>query len=370
MKRLFFLLVFFALQIAARAQNLRYDAPFPSVSSQTSTPFLVANIPPNSPKLAVCSSPANATPCTNYVTTYTSAGASCPNGAQDTPQPQPSACQATGDAQGNIGFWAPAGKYDYTVCVSTNCYGPFTVTLSANGAGTVNGASVPGVGLPARFLFVVGEAAGFSQVGSVNAVHCTGSQTGIQPTATETAGVQEAGNGSASTNVVAGCTQNEGAGLNSSGFTFGNIARYTARFKNNQTTNSRFWVGLGDLNALADLSTATYASNAPPRFYCAFRLAAGTDTTWKAICATDATHQTIVDTGIVPTTASSTLFEIVPNAAMTSVGFFLNGTGVATITTNLPTNAQRPCPIWTGDDENTANVVSGILYWTQTLYAQ
>lgn len=113
-------------------QSVRYSAPFPSVSS-TSPPFLVANIPPNSPSLHVCSSPANGLPCTNYAATYTAAGALCPNGQQDTPDPQPSACQATGDAQGNIGFWAAAGKYDYTVCIGTNCFGPYTITLGGGG---------------------------------------------------------------------------------------------------------------------------------------------------------------------------------------------------------------------------------------------
>src|ERR1017187_3339175 len=110
-------------------QNVRYDAPFPSISSSTSTPYLLANIPPNSPVLAVCNSPANAVPCTNYAVTFTSTGATCPSGSQDTPQPQPSACQSTGDAQGNIGWGAPPGRYDYTVCVSNSCFGPYTVTL-------------------------------------------------------------------------------------------------------------------------------------------------------------------------------------------------------------------------------------------------
>ena len=121
----------------ALGQNSRYSAPFPSISSTTATPYLVANTPPNSPVIAVCHSPANAVPCTNYVTTYTSAGVACPNGAQDTPDPNPSACQSTGDAQGNIAFWAPNGTYDYTVCIQNNCSGPYTVTLGAAGSGNV-----------------------------------------------------------------------------------------------------------------------------------------------------------------------------------------------------------------------------------------
>lgn len=125
------LLAVLVLCAAGFAQNVRYSAPFPSVSSTTSTPYLVANVPPNSPVLSVCSSPANDTPCTNYATTYTSLGVACANGSQDTPDPQPSACQSTGDEVGNIGFWAPAGTYDYTVCVANTCFGPYTVTLGA-----------------------------------------------------------------------------------------------------------------------------------------------------------------------------------------------------------------------------------------------
>ncbi len=113
-------------------QNVRFDVDFTSILNKGNTPYVVANIPPNSPKLSVCSSPANGLPCTNYATSYTSTGAACPNGAQDTPNPQPSACQATADAQGNLGFWAPPGRYDYTVCVANNCYGPYTITLGGS----------------------------------------------------------------------------------------------------------------------------------------------------------------------------------------------------------------------------------------------
>lgn len=133
MKKFILLLL---LAAPALAQNVRYDAPFPTISP-TAPPFLIANVPPNSPTLAVCHSPANQVPCTNYATTYTSLGVACSNGAQDTPQPMPSACQSTGDAYGNIGFWAPAGTYDYTVCIGTACYGPYTVTLGGSGGSSI-----------------------------------------------------------------------------------------------------------------------------------------------------------------------------------------------------------------------------------------
>jgi hypothetical protein len=145
------LLLVLLLAVPAFAQNVRFDTAFPSITSQGTTPFLVANIPPLAPVLAVCHSPANAVPCTNYATTYTGAGVACPNGAQDTPAPNAltSACQSNGDTQGNIGFWVPAGQYDYTVCIGFNCFGPYTVTpgpsLSSNntftGTNTFTGAT-------------------------------------------------------------------------------------------------------------------------------------------------------------------------------------------------------------------------------------
>lgn len=133
----------------AEAQNSRFSGPYPSVSSSTQVPYLVANVAPNLPILAVCAHPANATPCTNYVTTYADATTStpCSNGAQDSPDPQPSACQSTGDAQGNIAFWAPPGEYDYTICIqnTVSCFGPYTVTLGTTNASGVSFAT-PGQG--------------------------------------------------------------------------------------------------------------------------------------------------------------------------------------------------------------------------------
>lgn len=113
----------------------------PSVSSQY-PPLLQANIPPNSPVLSVCHSPANngaGIACTNYATTYTGSGSACPNGAQDTPDPGAgtSACQVTGDAQGNLGWWAPPGIYDFTVTVGTTVFGPYTVMQGVTTAGVL-----------------------------------------------------------------------------------------------------------------------------------------------------------------------------------------------------------------------------------------
>jgi len=130
-----FVTFFSALGLAQSTANARYSESLPSISSTTTTPYLVANIPPNSLVLSVCHAPANQGPniaCTNYATTYNSAGTACPNGAQDTPDPQPSSCQSTADAQGNIAFYAAPGTYDWTACVqnTTTCFGPYRITLT------------------------------------------------------------------------------------------------------------------------------------------------------------------------------------------------------------------------------------------------
>lgn len=156
---------------AAQAQYVRYSTSIPSISSGSSVPYLIANTPPNSPVLAVCNSPANQLPCTNYATTYTSLGVACSNGAQDTPDPQPSSCQSTGDALGNIGFWVKPGTYDYTVCVgSTNCFGPYTITLGVTQPNNVSNLVNSGV-----FTNTQPNLYNYSQVGSIGSSTVFGS---------------------------------------------------------------------------------------------------------------------------------------------------------------------------------------------------
>src|SRR6266704_4222413 len=67
-----------------------------------------------SAKISVCTHPANAVPCTNLITTYTSASLSnqCPSTSQLI-APKATACGGYSDAQGNFGFWAAGGTYDY-----------------------------------------------------------------------------------------------------------------------------------------------------------------------------------------------------------------------------------------------------------------
>jgi hypothetical protein len=166
MKRLFILAVL--LSSFAFGQTLvRYTQPFPSISSQ-SPPFLVANTSPP-PILTVCQSPATSPQC-SYATTMTGQGIACPSGAQDTPDPNAltSACQPTGDSQGNIGFWIYSGTYDYFVTIGTTVLGPYTVTLG-NGTGAV----LPGTAECSAY---------YASTGSILSPECALNWSGSNPT--------------------------------------------------------------------------------------------------------------------------------------------------------------------------------------------
>lgn len=398
-RRYFSYLVFATLLMACsftHAQNVRYSAPFPSVSSTTSTPFLVANIPPNSPVIAVCNSPANQVPCTNYATTYTSAGAACSNGSQDTPDPQPSACQSTGDAQGNIGFWARPGQYDYTVCIqnSTTCLGPYTVTLGGVSGGVtsaspqygdaprynVNGDSAwdpVNMAQPLTYIYPTwGQTAvaiGPMAQGST-AITQLGGTGNINPTATVGVGVAYASSSSASTSTVIGMKLGENGNNSTSGML--NFYRFTMKFQLGGITNARYWLGLACWNASSSLGnntagilgTTAYATDTPNKTTLAFRYSSGTDTHWQAVADVAGGSQTTVDTGIVPD-ANIHLFEMTVNSAGTAVNYFIDTVLVATITTNLPIPAQGKDSwgdvFWTGDNKNTANSVAANFYLMQ-----
>lgn len=146
-----FAVLFFAS--FAYADNVRYDSPARAIN---------ANV-------AVCSSPANGLPCTNYATTYNSAGASCATSAPTTTGVAGSVCSATTDSQGHVGFWAAAGTYDYTVCAGNSCQGPFTVTLNiGTDSGPINSATSGG-----GFLSncILGIASGVQFSGTIVAVN-------------------------------------------------------------------------------------------------------------------------------------------------------------------------------------------------------
>lgn len=86
--------------------------------------------------------------------------------------------------------------------------------------------------------------------------------------------------------------------------------------------------GLGDDVIDPDQSNGAY-----------FRYTSATDTNWQCVTE-DNNTETASDSGVAASTSDAN-FKIVVNAAGNSVAFYINGTLVATNTTNIPTTAGR-----------------------------
>src|SRR6266576_791820 len=102
MRRLIFLFLLFAS--SAAAQGFRFD----SSVTQQSTVAGQANVVtiPASDQIAFCNFPANATPCTNKATTYTSQSLLTPcSTATQIVLTGTTTCVASPDAQQNWGVW-------------------------------------------------------------------------------------------------------------------------------------------------------------------------------------------------------------------------------------------------------------------------
>jgi len=106
--------------------------------------------------LALCGHPANAVPCTNYVTTYTNEtlSVSCPTNAQIVLQGS-STCVATGAFDGSLGVWlAQGGLYDFTLTIEGVSSGPYTIDVPG-AAGTATTPVTTAVSCPASTLFPI-----------------------------------------------------------------------------------------------------------------------------------------------------------------------------------------------------------------------
>lgn len=80
----------------------------------------------------------------------------------------------------------------------------------------------------------------------------------------------------------------------------------------------------------------------------AFRYTHGTNSgRWEAVCRSNSS-ETATDTGIAAETSSFHTFEIFINAAGNSVTFYIDGSLVATVTTNIPTGSARTLGWLTG----------------------
>ena len=145
MKRLLLIAALLAPSLCF-AQGYRFD-------SQISQEFLTTSIPtltaggltnvltiPSSAQIAFCSFPANAVPCTNKATTYTSVtlGTPCSTSTQITLTGSTS-CVASPDTQQNWGVWIPAGQYSYTITLPGGInLGPYVVNFGVPSGTNLN----------------------------------------------------------------------------------------------------------------------------------------------------------------------------------------------------------------------------------------
>jgi hypothetical protein len=132
LKRLLLLLGVLAFCLPAFGQGIRFgdQQPVQSVQTPGGPIYSVPNATIN-----FCNSPANGTPCTNKVTTYTdiTLTTACPTSTQVVLSAT-NTCVATTDQYGNWGVWIAPGVYTFTVQVAGGAsLGPYTVTISGGG---------------------------------------------------------------------------------------------------------------------------------------------------------------------------------------------------------------------------------------------
>lgn len=197
-----------------------------------------------------------------------------------------------------------------------------------------------------------------------------GSGSNIFPTATYgfTRGLSASASASTSTVVGALCCTNGNNVL----LPFLALWRFSERLQINTTTNARWWIGLANwnvgsscgINNATIIGTTAYAADIPNKTTLAFRLSAGTDTTWTGIsinCGGSPTSQTC-STGISPDTTAPHLYEIIPNAAGTAASFYIDGVFGCTISSNMPnvglTFDSEAGLFFTGDNKNTATALT------------
>jgi hypothetical protein len=138
-----FVFLFLLSAAALSAQGYRFDS---QVSQEVLTSQILNTtnviVVPAAPQIAFCAFPANAVPCTNKATTYTSVtlGTPCSVSTQIV-LTGTSSCVASPDAQANWGVWVPSGQYSYTITLPGGVnLGPYVVNFGVpNGTNLVLG---------------------------------------------------------------------------------------------------------------------------------------------------------------------------------------------------------------------------------------
>ena len=174
-------------------------------------------------------------------------------------------------------------------------------------------------------------------LGTLSAAH-----NDVLATATSGPGETYLANASASLNTVIGLALGSN-GNNSIGPILA-FYRVSIKFKPGQSTNSRYWLGLGCFNnssslghnSQAILGTTAYAANSPNKTTIGFRYSAGADTNWQAVVCSAGSGQTTVDTGVAIDTTNPHIFDFAPNFTGTAINFLIDYQLKVTISTNIP----------------------------------
>jgi hypothetical protein len=356
------LILFSILALLLGGQSFAQGGAYINVAS-LQTSGNIQRVIPSAP-LVVCNFPGTGgTPCTNKATTYTNStlASSCSTSTQVV-VPGTSTCSATADSAGNFGFFVANGTYVYYFQdASLVWHGPypFAVQLSVPGSG----GTIPGVIFPVRFSYVFGRGDGITQF--AQGVNVLGTQGAFAITGTEESGRLLTSAAASSTNTQLAVCSATGANPGQGFLSLGTFQRFIMRLETQISTTARYWVGLMDVSAgECGSGNSAYTSDTPNRNYCAFRFSTTTDTTWKAVCATSNVAQTVVDTGVAINTSASVLFEIITTP--TSAAFSINGTTVATITTNLPSASLAIADGFQADNKNSNTAQSVAFFWSQT----
>jgi len=200
----------------------------------------------------------------------------------------------------------------------------------------------------------------------VSVPNSLGSAAGVLATATESGAVTLSSSASASASTVIGLY--EGTGSTFGVWTFGSFYRWSHHWAAGNIANARYWMGVTRYDTSGSggetsvpTNNTTFATNSPNRSTLGFRYSAGTDSAWQCTSQVTGGSQTAVSTGVAIDTNPHT-FEITYDG--TNERCFIDGTLVATVSTNTPAGSVHSVlQFWTGDNENTANVVSGTEYW-------
>ncbi len=127
---------------------------------------------------------------------------------------------------------------------------------------------------------------------------------------------------------------------------------------------------MGMTDMAAGSITTGFNTDTPAANFIGFRYSTDTDTHFVAICQTDGSHQTVVDTGVTPTgTTTPVILEVVPTASGSVITFYINGVQVATISTNIPTSstAMGSFAVFDGMTNGSTNAGFNLFYLYELL---